>query len=163
MMSQQSPVPLKSLRTTPRPSDLSTPARGLASEIIDLWQQGQSADAQSFLAHHPELLADKTAVVDLAYEEYCQRLEAGIAPEVDAFCARFPAVKTTLRRLLSAHCFLAANRELLGDGRPVSWPEPGDYFLGFALRRELGRGAFARVFWPPSLRWEIGWSRSRCP
>ena len=28
----------------------------------------------------------------------------------------------------------------------MRWPEPAESFMGFSLVRELGRGAFARVF-----------------
>lgn len=120
--------------------------RGLASEIKDLWKQGREPDAQAALSHYPELRHDKSAVLDLAYEEYCQRLEAGTPPDPDEFCERFPSFRASLRRLIEAHRFLEENSHLLAGGQPARWPEPGETFLGFELVRELGRGAFARVF-----------------
>lgn len=102
--------------------------------------------ARAYLAAHPEKLADKSFVLDLAYEEYCQRTEDGSAVDPNAFCAEFPAFQSSLRRLLEAHCFLGNNLDLLRPSEPIAWPESGQAFLGFTLLQELGRGTFARVF-----------------
>src|SRR5262249_51445575 len=69
---------------------------------------------------------------------------AGVEVDPDAFCARFPAYQTSLRRLLEVHRELEANSDLLT--RSDHWPECGQEFFGFRLEAELGRGAFARVF-----------------
>src|SRR5262249_26158792 len=73
------------------------------------------------------------------------RVEHGekVAPE--AFAARFPAFKTSLCNLLTAHRFASRN-DMVGQPGPVSFPPPRSIFLGFNLQRELGRGAFARVY-----------------
>jgi serine/threonine protein kinase/Tfp pilus assembly protein PilF len=89
---------------------------------------------------------DKSVVVNLAYEEFCQRQEAGENPDPEEFCARFPDFQSSLRHLLGAHCFMLANHQLLQANRPVTWPEPGSEFLGYSLLQELGRGTFGRVF-----------------
>jgi serine/threonine protein kinase/Tfp pilus assembly protein PilF len=122
------------------------PGRELASEIKSLWKRGDRPDARAALSQHPELRGDKSAILDLAYEEYCLHLEAGRAPDPDEFCERFPNFKASLRRLIEAHRFLEENSHLLADATPLNWPQPGEDFLGFTLLEELGRGAFARVF-----------------
>jgi serine/threonine protein kinase len=94
----------------------------------------------------PAAPTDKSVLIDLAYDEYCQQCEIGTPPDPDAFCERFPGLQTSLRRLLEAHQFLQENSQLFGEETPPAWPVPGDTFLGFELIRELGRGAFARVF-----------------
>ncbi len=119
-------------------------ARRLVSEIKSQWQRGRPADARGVLAQYPQLGSDKSAVLDLAYEEYCLREQAGASPDPDEFCQRFPHYKTSLRRLLEAHHCMDAVAP--ADDTLASGPEEGDSFLGFALQRELGRGAFARVF-----------------
>jgi serine/threonine protein kinase len=110
------------------------------------WGTDAMPDAAAALALHPELLADKSAVLDLAYEEYCQRAEAGQSPEPESFCARFPAYRSSLRRLLAAHQFLAANSAVLRAAPEPRWPEPGQRWGDLTLLRELGRGTFARVY-----------------
>jgi serine/threonine protein kinase/Flp pilus assembly protein TadD len=93
----------------------------------------------------PPAEAGEPRPADLAYEEYCRRLEAGERPDADAFCGQFPsAVQRSLRGLLLAHELLVG--QVPGRDAGAAWPEPGDVFLGFRLRRLLGRGAFARVF-----------------
>jgi serine/threonine protein kinase/Tfp pilus assembly protein PilF len=89
--------------------------------------------------------AERSDFVDRAYGEYRQLREAGVAVDPDAFCARFPAFQTSLRRLLEVHRELEENPGLI-EQLGVRWPEPGEPFLGFRLLQELGRGAFARVF-----------------
>jgi serine/threonine protein kinase len=115
----------------------------LLVQFKNLWDQGQQPTAQDFLQEHPEGMADKNLVVDLAYEEYCRRLDAGQKPDVGAFVAHFPHCQTSLGNLLTAHQFLAENAHLIAE---ESWPQPGDHYLGFELVRELGQGSFARVY-----------------
>jgi serine/threonine protein kinase len=117
-----------------------------AAAIKEDWGRGAVPDAAAVLARHPELLADKSIVLDLAYEEYCLRAEAGVVLETEAFCARFPAHRSSIRRLITAHQFLALNSSVLGSMPPARWPEAGERWGDFTLLRELGRGAFARVY-----------------
>jgi tetratricopeptide (TPR) repeat protein len=121
-------------------------ARELISAIKEDWLRGQPADAQAVLSQYPELATQKSTVLDLAYEEYCLRQEAGAPPDPDEFCERFPNFKTSLRRLIVAHQCVENLSPRIEEPPPVRWPEPGDSFVGFSLIRELGRGAFARVF-----------------
>jgi serine/threonine protein kinase len=114
--------------------------------IKEDWERGAAPDAVAALALHPELLADKSAVLDLAYEEYCLRAEAGRPPDPESFCDQFPVYRSSLRSLIRGHQFLAANSELLGSAPPARWPGPGERWGDLTLVRELGRGAFARVY-----------------
>jgi serine/threonine protein kinase/Flp pilus assembly protein TadD len=123
-----------------------SPARTLVSVVIRRWNDGEEPDTNAVLSRHPELRDEKSFVLDLAYEEYCQRLEAGEKVDPDAFCDRFPAFQASLRRLIGVHQ-IADDPLLDPDPSADTVPEvPVDFFLGFALQRELGRGAFARVF-----------------
>src|SRR5712691_5399945 len=103
-------------------------------------------DACAYLATHPEFYADKQSVIALAYEDYCQHLEAGQPLDPDSFCQRFPGFQNSVRNVIVAQHLLENDPELLEDCPPVAWPEPGQSFLGFKLIRELGHGAFAQVF-----------------
>ncbi len=117
-----------------------------AAALKDRWVRGAAPDAAAALAEHPELLADKSVVLDLAYEEFCLRAEAGAAPDPEEFCDRFPAYRSSLRRLLATHQLLAEHSVALGSAPPPRWPAPGERWGDFTLVRELGRGAFARVY-----------------
>jgi serine/threonine protein kinase/Flp pilus assembly protein TadD len=88
----------------------------------------------------------KTSVLDQAYEAYCQCLEAGVPPDPEEFCRRYPRYKSSLRRLIDVHHCIEENAPTDAGILPARWPEQGDSFLGFSLQEELGRGAFARVF-----------------
>jgi serine/threonine protein kinase len=138
--------PAQPVRPPLPPAPAGGSGSGLLSQVKDCWARGEPADARAVLARYPELGAEKSAVLDLAYEEYCRHLEVGQRPDPDEFCQRFPAFRTSLRRLLAAHHCIEGNTTGGAEEPPARWPEPGDTFLGFALTQELGRGGFARVF-----------------
>jgi eukaryotic-like serine/threonine-protein kinase len=145
-MSQSDNVPAPPPKPPGDSSSVSRGGRGLLSAIKSMWRRGDPVDARAALSRNPKLKAEKSVVLDLAYEEYCLRDEAGQPPDPDEFCERFPTYKASLRRLIEAHRLLEDNSYLLAGGQPVRWPEPGETFLGYRLVSELGRGAFARVF-----------------
>ncbi len=118
----------------------------LFSELRNSWKRGDPVKVEALLARHPEMTPDKSFLLDLLYEEYCLRLEAGKAVDPDEFCQRFPGYRSSLARLLDAHHFLEDHLPLLEADQPTRWPAAGDSFLGFTLLRELGQGAFGRVF-----------------
>ncbi len=99
--------------------------------------------AEKILDIAPEL--EESQLLDEAYDQFCLQEEAGQAPDPDEFCQRFPAVQSSLMRLLRAHQFVQDNAHLL---EPVhaDYPAEGTSFLGFDLKEMLGRGAFSRVY-----------------
>ncbi len=92
------------------------------------------------------LPAGKSVLLDRAYQEFCAKREQGEAVDPDAYCARFPSMKSALGRLLQAHLFLEEHSALFVDTPEVRWPEVGETFLDYELKLKLGQGAFARVF-----------------
>lgn len=116
-------------------------AAAVALSAEQLLEVGAEAPAEIALAAPP----DRSEEVDRAYEVYCAAERAGAPPDADEFCARYPALRSSLGRLLNAHQFLQQNTHLLGGSTPP-WPATGTAFLGFHLERLLGKGAFARVY-----------------
>lgn len=94
----------------------------------------------------PASTPGQSGEVDTAYDEFCRLREHGEKIDPAEFCARFPGIQNSLARLLEVHCHLEENSDLLDDARDIDWPLPGETFAGFRLERELGQGAFARVF-----------------
>ncbi|HYT87141.1 MAG TPA: serine/threonine-protein kinase, partial [Gemmataceae bacterium] len=120
--------------------------RQLIAEMKELRDLDPATGAREVLAHHPEWAGHKQLLRDLACEEFSQRLAAGEALNAEEFGARFPGCGDSLLEILVTRQFFDENPEFLEDDEGQSWPEAGDMLLGFALIRELGRGAFARVF-----------------
>ncbi|OWK40232.1 protein kinase domain-containing protein [Fimbriiglobus ruber] len=117
-----------------------------ADAIKEAWHAGQKADARAALDANPDLLDDRAIAIDLAYEEFCTREEAGEEIEPGAFCARFP-YRSSIRRLISVHRFLDDHPDALdGAAVPASWPAVGELVGDFQVGRELGRGGFSRVY-----------------
>jgi serine/threonine protein kinase/Tfp pilus assembly protein PilF len=120
--------------------------RSSISAYVDRWRQGEAPSAHAVLREHPELASQKSVVLDLAYEEFCLRTEAGEQLAPSTFCNQFPTYRKSLERLLGVHELLAGNPAFAALTGEIAWPAPGDEFLGFQLRDELGQGALGRVF-----------------
>ncbi len=122
-------------RFLPRRDDPEFP-RVLAELIrVDLECRGARGESPRLLTHHPlapDLFADKCWLVELAFEEYRQRLELGERRTPDEYAREY--------------------------GIDVSdWPEPdtpagfafpetGDVLGSYRIISELGRGSFGRVY-----------------
>jgi serine/threonine protein kinase len=110
----------------------------VVSQIVGRWRQTGRPDTLAVLAEYPELAERPSVVMDLAQEEFFQRVAAGEDLDPAAFAARFPAVSATVHGLIGAHLFYA---------QLSAWPRPGAVFSGgYAVLRHLGRGSFAEVF-----------------
>lgn len=121
-------------------------AKSLISDLIAHWPSDRILNAHAVLESHPELQNCKSALVELAYEEFCQRQDAGEKVNPDAFADNFSAIRGSLLDLIQVHQFLDDDSRLPGSRSTPNWPKPGELFLGFRLQEELGRGAFSRVF-----------------
>lgn len=120
-------------------------AADLVAAFKRAWRGGTRPDVVGALREHPSLLKHRTLVIDLAYEEYYLRDQAGQAPDADAFCRAMPAFRSDVREAIRGHHVLADHPELF-DRLGVEWPEPGEAVEGCPIVRELGRGAFARAY-----------------
>src|SRR5262249_38151121 len=98
----------------------------------------------------PGSVAGSCDYIDLAYEEFFLRRQAGEKIDVQAFCNEFPGRRSSLRRILEADEALVRCPSALQPGaltpEPAAWPRPGETIGDFTLRRELGHGAFSRVY-----------------
>src|SRR5262245_50917297 len=126
-----------SLQTLAPPSDIAELAPHAPLGATLLVEPGSALDSLD--------PAERSALIDRAYDEYCDLAEAGVAPDPDEFCDRFPAFRTSLAKLLQAHIELERESDLSGK-ISVTWPEPGESFLGFQLGNVLGQGTFARAY-----------------
>ncbi len=102
--------------------------------------------AREILAGDEALRENESAVIDLAYEEYCRRTADGEQIDRSEFAAEFPEVQDSLARLLALHTLLGHPSRDWGSQRTFDWPIVGEQACGFDLVEELGRGAFSRVF-----------------
>jgi eukaryotic-like serine/threonine-protein kinase len=129
---------------TPPVASVVAPAE-LASALKQAWREGAPPDAAGALRDHPNLLNHRSLVLDLAYEEYSLREEAGSIPDVESFCRDLPAFRSDVRAMIRDYRALIDHPELF-ELLEFRWPAAGEVFAGFVVGRELGRGAFARVY-----------------
>jgi serine/threonine protein kinase/Flp pilus assembly protein TadD len=94
-------------------------------------------------------LLREDSILQQAYDQYLQLIEAGQSVDLEAFATPFPSkVREGLRILGRLHNVIEDNlpeEEMVARGALVGI-RAGDTFQGFTLKRELGRGTFARVF-----------------
>ncbi len=68
------------------------PLRPLAAAIKEEWDIGAEPDACAAFEHNPDLLADKTIFLDLAYEGYCRLRERGEVVNPKEYCCASLAI-----------------------------------------------------------------------
>ncbi len=117
----------------------------LAAEIQERWAGGEPPDALAALAAHPELAACKPLVLELAFEEFSLRAEAGAPPDPVTFAARLPFA-TDIAALLAVHSVLDRKWSSGSSRRPKVALHPGDTVGDLLVLRLLGRGGFSDVY-----------------
>jgi serine/threonine protein kinase len=100
---------------------------------------------EPFGSGRPMSAEERSKLLDRVYDEFCDLRAAGVDVDPEDYCARYPNLEVSLRKLFVAH------NEVSGDLETVrhaarSWPQPNEEFLEYSLLSELGRGTFARVF-----------------
>lgn len=142
--------------------------RELTRVALELrWTRGERPDPSEYLSRFPEL-NDSDAIAEIAYEDYRQRILAGDRPSRDSYRSRYgvdvtdwPGPEAATAKFGSTEYetpFAVADtptEEIVSPARVLEqrldaftrpFPEAGATFAGFRLTRELGRGAFGRVY-----------------
>ncbi|MFN4257729.1 MAG: protein kinase domain-containing protein [Gemmataceae bacterium] len=112
----------------------------LLDELGQRWRHGERVPVEELLHRHPELNLKPEAAVQLIYEEYCLRREAGEEVSRSEMLRRFPQWRDKLGVVLDCHELL-----LPGAAEP-SYPAVGEFWGDFHLLAELGRGGEGRVY-----------------
>ncbi len=134
------------LATSPNDGRGLLDANQVAETIKKRWRNGETPDVIAALASHPELRCYRTVVLDLAYQEYVHRLQAGEKTDAETFSRRFPSFQRSLHLFIAVNGLVSCDPEYHALQGALSWPEPGNQFLQFDLITEIGRGSFGRVF-----------------
>ncbi len=125
-----------------------TPAEKAASEAWDVAVSatGPPTEIAPSARRDPDAPpVSKSVLLEHAYEEYYRRLEEGERLDLSSYCASFPSCRSALQNLLQIDLFAGKNPQYFGletAGCPVAGEQRGD----LTIVRQLGRGAFARVF-----------------
>lgn len=129
------------------PAPASTPtAEERVFEILEKLPSQAPVNARALLERHRELSGDRTAIVALAYEEYCRRTNAGELVSLSEFAVKFPTCESLLREQLDFEQDVRARPDVVERAYGSIWPDAGDEFLGFELLEQIGRGMFSRVY-----------------
>jgi serine/threonine protein kinase len=121
-------------------------ASTFVAELIAACPPGEPLDAHAVLAEHPELIHHKSALLELAYEDFCRRDDLGMPVEPGEFASRFPTISRSLLHQIEVHLLLADGPAEERSSTEPQWPAPGQAWLDFQLLEELGRGAYSRVY-----------------
>jgi serine/threonine protein kinase len=113
----------------------------LLDDFTRRWERGEAPRAEDYVGQFPS--GDADGPLELVYHEYCLAESSGLAPDPSAYFVRFPELEGRLRKVLDAHGEMPG---FLGLDTGPELPVAGDEIGPYLLVRELGRGAFARVF-----------------
>jgi len=114
------------------------------------WERGCPKNLAGYLRDFPSLSGDRRSLREIAFEEFRLRRQAGQRPSYAEYQENY-GVWLEPAAFGSSVCGpppVGATGQPRGAaaGPAAVLPEAGDQFLGFRLSRELGRGAFGRVF-----------------
>jgi serine/threonine protein kinase/Tfp pilus assembly protein PilF len=124
----------------PAPEATSSSLDAVLDAFTESWERGERPRAEGYL----ELLEPEDSA-ELIYHEYCLAEGSHLTPDPDDYLRRFPDHADRLARLFALHGAFPSStlRDWAG---PAELPSSGDEIGPYRLVRELGRGAFARVF-----------------
>jgi tetratricopeptide (TPR) repeat protein len=126
------------------------------ADIEYAWRRGDCRRAEGYLSAFPVLGTDPDGLGAIAFEEYRQRQHAGDHPSPDEYQQRFgidtldwPLPPLSAAATWPHECGAAAVPDAAADylaRAAATFPKPGSDFCGFQLVKEIGRGAFGRVY-----------------
>jgi len=99
---------------------------------------------EDYLIDVPEL--EGRLPVDLLFEEYHIRKQAGESIELEEYRKRFPDQADELGRLLGQKAQTYSSKAAVADRKYITGLQPGTTLDDFDLLIHLGQGAFASVF-----------------
>lgn len=114
------------------------------------WGRAGAPDLVESINRHPQLLRDRSILLNLAIDEYKERCLAHTRVDLEHYCARFhsfgSSIERSIFRQLETQRYIDEHPELLELFGEPTWPEPGEVFADCHVYEELGRGAIARVY-----------------
>ena len=120
--------------------------RELLAELRASWEAGQPVSPEELLQRWPGVAKQDADAASLLLEDYLQRTRRCETPPRAQYDERFPDQKESLASLFIQHDALRSLGTAPTADSSLRLPDLGDSLFGFTLRRELGRGSFARVF-----------------
>lgn len=119
--------------------------RAYVSDLICRTSSEESFDAQAIIDANPEIQNHRSLVLDLVYEEYCRRKEAGEEIGQNSFAQSFPDYQRSLLQVLQVHHYLE-NSDAVSEKKKTKWPTSGETVGDYDILEQIGRGSFAQVF-----------------
>ncbi|WP_437224378.1 protein kinase domain-containing protein [Planctomicrobium sp. SH661] len=123
-----------------------TKSESLLSELLQHIPEGQTFDAAALISSHSELQAMPSVMVDLAYEDYWRRIQNGIQVNLDQFVDRFPEIRERLLHMIDVGDLIKQAPDVFLSLMKPQWPTVPGPLGHFELIKQIGEGAFSRVY-----------------
>jgi serine/threonine protein kinase len=116
------------------------------SDLLRNTPEHHKFSAAAILNEFPELRQSPSCVVDLAYEEFCRKRNAGIPVTISELTAQYSSVRSSLCRVLEFEQILIEHPSLIDSDAAVAWPVVGNRVADCLLLEQIGKGLLSRVF-----------------
>jgi serine/threonine protein kinase/tetratricopeptide (TPR) repeat protein len=133
-------------RRQPSFAETRTVKREILAELHESWLQAQPIKPEQLLSRWPVNPGTDPDVAALLFQDFAQRQSSGESPSIEAYERRFPEHRDSLASLVRRQAFCRSISDDSDSSVPLALPSVNDEVFGFRLHRELGQGAFARVF-----------------
>lgn len=131
-------------------SSAGTSPTALRQVISAEWRQSGQADLVVAVRRHPNLLRDRSLLLNLAIEEFKAKCDSPNSADLEQHCHRFrefgSSIQRSILRQLETQRYIDCHPELLDFLSTPTWPKPGEEFGSFHVCEELGFGAAAHVY-----------------
>jgi len=121
--------------------------REIFQDLLQRTKAGETLEFPKIAEAFPQLRQYRSYVLDLVYEDFCQRSAVGEVRRTDDYTRTFPEYSQQIKELIEVHRFFHTSGQVpdwLSD--PKIWPMPEEEFLDYRICTELGRGAIGRVY-----------------
>lgn len=115
--------------------------------ILSHVPEGEIFDAAEIVAANSQIGNNPSLIVDLAYEEYWRRLQAGQNIDAAQFANRFPGVSEKLLRVIEVGDVIHESPEVFLNLLQPNWPEVPSQIGCYRIIRQIGSGSFSRVYY----------------
>jgi len=125
---------------------LSQSSESLLVELLNGVAEGQPFNAAAIIDEHSTLNEMPSLLVDLAYEDYWRKVQCGCEVDVNEFVDQFPQIRERLLHMIDVGDLINQAPDVFLSLMNPEWPIVPSELGPFEILKQIGEGAFSRVY-----------------